>query len=99
VVTLGEDIRRCRRCGSWETGADTSTRSLILGICCRRCGHVTIIDAADPERVSDLANAIQAALLEAADLTTETITQPEDIRRLQEALRRAVIALRRLQCP
>jgi hypothetical protein len=97
VVTLVADIRRCRRCGSWDTAADTSTCSLILGICCRCCGHVTIIDAADPEKVSDLANAIQAALLEAADLTTETAVHREEIRRLQGALRKAVIALRQLQ--
>lgn len=92
------DLRACRNCGSWDTSADTSAHSLVLCICCRACGHTTVIDAADEEVLSELANAIQAAVLVSGELrSTATFERADDADKLHTALRRVVAALQRLR--
>jgi hypothetical protein len=67
-------------------------------MCCRTCGNTTVLGGVDQAAFSELANAVQSAVLASEELQAKT--RPEnisDIRSLQAALRRVTLALRRLR--
>jgi len=53
----------------------------------------------DREVISELANALQAAILVGVELEAKAFDHFDDVGVLQDALRRAVTALRKLQSP
>jgi hypothetical protein len=71
--------------------------SITFSLHCHACGHAAHVDIDDREVVSDLANAVQTAVLVSLELEAKAVAHGEEIARLQGALTRAVTALRRLR--
>jgi hypothetical protein len=93
-----DDLRACRKCGGSDTFLDTSTHSLVLCICCRTCGYAGVLGGADPARFSELANAVQTAVLVSEALQEDAATdRVHEIRKLRAALKRITLALRQLR--
>jgi hypothetical protein len=64
---------------------------------CRACGYIAAAEPADRKAIRDMANALQVAVLISAESPAKS--RFADAGTLQLALKRAVIALRRLQRP
>jgi hypothetical protein len=98
VMDPNDDLRACRKCGGSDTVLDTSTHSLVLCICCRTCGYAGVLGGADPEGFSELANAVQTAVLVSEALQADGTTErAHEIRMLRAALKRITLALRQLR--
>ena len=88
----------CERCGG-STHQIGVSRSLLVYFRCQGCGRIATAAHHDSEVVSDLTNALQAALLLSVELEAKAMGQFDDVGRLQDVLRRAVVAARKLRLP
>jgi hypothetical protein len=90
------DESRCPRCTGVARVLGVSA-SLLVYRRCRSCGHVATSEHADREAISDVANALQVAVLLTFELEASAFEHLNQIGDLQVALRRATTALLRLQ--
>ena len=88
--------RVCQRCGSSDVWIQQVSHALVLTVSCDACALTTNIEFTDHQVLSELTNAVQAALLVAAALERKAVEHAEDIANLESELRRAVTALRKL---
>ena len=66
---------------------------------CHDCGHLSAAEHSDREAISELANALQSALLYSVELETALapVSGGRELGNLQQALQRALVAVRALR--
>jgi hypothetical protein len=89
----------CTKCGGADLQVIGLSRALVMYLQCDGCGHVSAAEHSDREAVSDLANALQSAVLLSEDVAAAVrASKPvSDVGRLQHSLQQAVAALQRLR--
>jgi len=85
--------RRCPRCNTGTTSDAGVWLGPVVYMECDACGFTTMAEHPHREAVRDLANALQVALCVSARLESHDTIRGNDLRPLQNALRRAVAAL------
>lgn len=101
TVTMSSkhDQRVCVKCGCDGVSVAGVSHSLLVYLRCDTCGYLATTEHSYREAVSDLANALQAAVLISVELEAKAFDHFDVVGSLQDALREAVTALRKLQRP
>jgi DNA-directed RNA polymerase subunit RPC12/RpoP len=94
---LSQDKHVCPKCGTETHITRESHAHENFYIQCDACGHRVAVVRLDAEVISEVANALQAAVLLMAQLQAQALQPVDDIRRLRDMVRRAFVALRVLR--
>jgi hypothetical protein len=89
--------RRCPHCSIGKTSNMGVWLGPLVYAECDRCGYKLIAEHPHREAVSDLANALQVALCVSTTLGSQNKSHGNDLRKLQDTLKRAVTALNKLR--
>jgi len=92
-----ENLQTCAKCSGDGLSVVGVSHAVLVYLQCDACGHAATIEHPDCQVVSDLANALQAALFFSLELEAKAAGQFDDVVRLRFALERAVTALRKLR--
>jgi hypothetical protein len=92
-----EKQQTCAKCNGEGLSVVGVSHALLVYLRCNACGHAATIEHPDSQVVSDLANALQAAVFFSVELEAKAVDQLDDVGRLRFALERAVTALRKLR--